>query len=74
MVLTFTCTILLTYLVVRATKKAWDYVLTTSIVHFVLCIIGKPLVKVVTCHMGGCHACGKQTWLVQYCPQAPFQP
>jgi hypothetical protein len=39
MVLTFTCSLSLTYLVVKATRKAWDYVLTTSILHFVICCI-----------------------------------
>ncbi|GAX79648.1 hypothetical protein CEUSTIGMA_g7089.t1 [Chlamydomonas eustigma] len=39
MVLTFTCSLALTYLVVKATRKAWDYVVTTSLFHFVICCI-----------------------------------
>lgn len=41
MVLTFICTILLTYFVVKTTKKAWDYIVTTSFMHFILCIISE---------------------------------
>lgn len=39
MVLTYTTSLLLTYGVVKATRKSWDYVVTTSIVHLIVCII-----------------------------------
>lgn len=40
MVLTYTLCLGLTYWVVRCTRKSWDYVVTSSILHLVLCIIG----------------------------------
>lgn len=39
MVLTYTLTLGLTYQIVRVTRKSWDYVCTTTIVHWLLCII-----------------------------------
>ncbi|KAG2434008.1 hypothetical protein HYH02_012468 [Chlamydomonas schloesseri] len=39
MVLTYLCSLGLTYGVVKATRKSWDYVVTSSLVHWVLCII-----------------------------------
>lgn len=39
MVLTYTLCLGLTYWVVRCTRKSWDYVVTSSILHLVLCII-----------------------------------
>ncbi|KAG2482333.1 hypothetical protein HYH03_018721 [Edaphochlamys debaryana] len=39
MVLTFLCSLGLTYRVVAATRRAWDYVATCALVHLVLCII-----------------------------------
>ena len=43
MVLTFVCGLGLTFFVVRQTRRSWDYVVTTSIVHFVICCIGEAL-------------------------------
>eukprot|EP00798_Chlamydomonas_sp_ICE-L_P021347 gene21347-28282_t len=39
MVLTYCCSLGLTYFVVKATRKSWDYVATASVFHFVLCCI-----------------------------------
>lgn len=39
MVITFTVSLGLTMAIVRATQRSWDYVFTTSIVHFVICCI-----------------------------------
>jgi uncharacterized membrane protein (DUF106 family) len=39
MVITYVLVLPLAYFVVRATKKSWDYICTTSILHFVLCCI-----------------------------------
>jgi hypothetical protein len=41
MVITFTCSLGLTFFVVRQTRKSWDYVVSASVVHFVICCIGK---------------------------------
>ena len=32
----------LMFAVVRSTDKAWDYAVTVSCVHFVLCCLGRP--------------------------------
>mmetsp|Transcript_839 Transcript_839/g.1264 ORF Transcript_839/g.1264 Transcript_839/m.1264 type:complete len:153 (+) Transcript_839:203-661(+) len=37
MVLTFIASFGLAFWVVRATRKTWDYLLTTSLVHFIIC-------------------------------------
>lgn len=39
MLLTYALTLGLTYQIVRVTRKSWDYVCTTSILHWLLCII-----------------------------------
>ncbi|GLI63645.1 hypothetical protein VaNZ11_006643 [Volvox africanus] len=39
MVLTYICCMGLTYGVVKATRKSWDYVVTSSVLHLLLCII-----------------------------------
>ena len=40
MVIVYALNLPLAYYVVRATKKSWDYILTTSIIHFVLvCVV-----------------------------------
>lgn len=39
MVITFVLVLPLAYFVVRATKKSWDYICTTAILHFALCCI-----------------------------------
>ncbi|KXZ43448.1 hypothetical protein GPECTOR_90g535 [Gonium pectorale] len=38
MVLTYVCSLGLTYGVVAATRKSWDYVFTSSLLHLILCI------------------------------------
>ena len=40
MVITYTTCLGLTLFIVRATQRSWDYVTTTSILHFLLAIIG----------------------------------
>ena len=44
MVLTFVVSLLLTFFVVNATRKSWDYVVTTSLLHFIICCIGEARV------------------------------
>ncbi|EFJ46786.1 hypothetical protein VOLCADRAFT_92949 [Volvox carteri f. nagariensis] len=39
MMLTYTCCVGLTYGVVGATRKSWDYVVSSSLLHLLLCII-----------------------------------
>ncbi len=41
MVLTYTCCLGLTYGVIRATRKSWDYVVSSSVLHLLLCIISE---------------------------------
>ena len=41
MVITLTCSLGLTFFVIQATRRSWDYVATTLLFHFVLCCIGK---------------------------------
>jgi hypothetical protein len=55
MVLTLLCCLGLTYGVIKATRKSWDYVVTTSIIHLVLCIIGGQQ-GTVTVQRMHCHA------------------
>lgn len=40
MVLTYLCCVAVAYWVVRVTRKTWDYMTTTSLIHFALCCIG----------------------------------
>lgn len=37
MVLTFLCSLGSTFFVIGQTRKSWDYVVTTSLLHFVIC-------------------------------------
>mmetsp|Transcript_27754 Transcript_27754/g.70752 ORF Transcript_27754/g.70752 Transcript_27754/m.70752 type:complete len:154 (-) Transcript_27754:889-1350(-) len=39
MVITYTLSLTLAFWVVRVTRKTWDYVITTSVFHFVVCCI-----------------------------------
>jgi hypothetical protein len=48
MVLTYVCCLGLCYFVIKQTRKSWDYVVTTSLLHFVICCIGKCLGE---CHL-----------------------
>mmetsp|Transcript_24838 Transcript_24838/g.67659 ORF Transcript_24838/g.67659 Transcript_24838/m.67659 type:complete len:154 (+) Transcript_24838:301-762(+) len=39
MVITYVLSLLLAYYVVRATKRTWDYMITTSFIHWVICCL-----------------------------------
>ena len=52
MVLTFVVSLLLTFFVVNATRKSWDYVVTTSLLHFIICCIGEARV-ILAVHLKG---------------------
>lgn len=44
MVITYTLSIGLSFFVVKATRKSWDYITTASLLHLILCIISEWLV------------------------------
>lgn len=39
MVLTYVCSLAMAFFIVGQTRKSWDYVVTTSLLHFVICCI-----------------------------------
>lgn len=43
MVITYTLSIGLSFFVVKATRKSWDYIATASLLHLILCIASELL-------------------------------